>query len=81
MANVNRGSESDGDDTTRDFPRLTAPLRPVVDLVARLQVGVNAKLLPGFLVGAMLLLGMGILSLVVIERMGDRVADWARMQV
>ena len=40
------------------------PFRPMVDFVARINTGVFMKLLSGFLVGALLLLGMGILSII-----------------
>ena len=42
-------------------------LRPLVDSVARINASVYTKLLSGFVVGALLLLGMYILSLVVIH--------------
>ena len=47
------------------LPGFTRPLAPLVNLVARLNTSVHMKLLAGFLFGALLLLGMGILSLVV----------------
>ena len=56
------------------------PFRPMVDFVARINTGVFTKLLSGFLVGALLLLGMGILSLVVIARMSQRVEDLNLLQ-
>ena len=56
------------------------PFRPMVDFVARINTGVFAKLLSGFLVGALLLLGMGVLSLVVIARMSQRVEDLNLLQ-
>ena len=59
---------------------LAGPLRPLVDLAARIDVGVQAKLLSGVLVGALLLLGMGILSLIVIERMSNRVETLNRVE-
>ena len=59
------------------LPRL---LYPVADAVARIGVGVHAKLLGGFLFGALLLLIMGILSLVVINRMDQRVDELSRLQ-
>ena len=61
-------------------PALTGPLRPLVDFVAKVNVGVHVKLLIGFGVGAALLLGMGVLSLVVINRMGDRVEELTALQ-
>ena len=73
------GGESSGRSDVE--PRaLTGPLRPLVDLAAGINVGVHVKLLSGFLVGALLLLGMGILSLVVINRMSQRVDDLTQLQ-
>jgi signal transduction histidine kinase len=57
------------------LPRFTGWLRPVVDAVAGTRVGVHRKLLLGFLAGALLLVGMAILSLVVIGRMNERVGE------
>ncbi len=51
------------------------PLRPLVDFVASIRVGVFPKLLTGFLIGALLLLAMGILSLWVIDRMSGRATE------
>ncbi len=62
------------------LPRFTGWLRPVVDAVARIDFSVHRKLLFGFLIGALLLVGMGILSLVVIGRMSERVAELDRFQ-
>ncbi len=62
------------------LPRFTGPLRPLVDAVARLNFSVHRKLLFGFLIGALLLVGMAVLSLVIIGRMSDRVADLDRLQ-
>jgi signal transduction histidine kinase len=62
------------------LPRLTGWLRPVVDGVARIHAGVHRKLLFGFLAGALLLVGMAILSLVVIGRMNERMAELSRLQ-
>jgi class 3 adenylate cyclase/CHASE3 domain sensor protein len=66
---------SDPRHPAHEMPRLMLPLAPLVDLVARLRASVLLKLLAGFLLSALLLLGMGILSLVVINRMNDRVED------
>jgi signal transduction histidine kinase len=63
------------------LPRFTGWLRPVVDAAARINFGVHRKLLFGFLIGALLLVGMGILSLVVIGRMSERIADLDRLQL
>ncbi len=54
---------------------MTGWLRPVVDAVAGTSAGVHRKLLFGFLAGALLLVGMAILSLVVIGRMNERVGE------
>jgi signal transduction histidine kinase len=62
------------------LPRLTGWLRPVVDAVARINFSVHRKLLFGFLSGALLLVGMAVLSLVVIARMSDRVGELGRLQ-
>jgi predicted PurR-regulated permease PerM len=55
-------------------------LRPSVDLVARLKTTVHLKLLAGFLVIALLLLLMGILSIVVIARMNQQVDQLVALQ-
>ncbi len=57
------------------LPRFAGPLRGVVAAAARRDASVHRKLLFGFLAGALLLVGMGILSLLVIGRMSERVAD------
>jgi CHASE3 domain sensor protein len=46
-----------------------------VDLIRRQFATVHSKLLGGFLVGALLLAGLGVLSLVAIDRMSQRVAE------
>ena len=63
-----------------ELPPLTGALRPLVDAVAGIQVSVHVKLLAGFLLGALLLLGMAVLSLVVIDRMSQRVGVLTRVQ-
>lgn len=73
-----RGNDSDGSAVV--FPGWVTPFRPLVDFVARIQASVHIKLLCGFLVGALLLLGMAILSLVVIARMSQRVEELSRLQ-
>ena len=62
------------------LPRYARWLRPVVDAVARLDFSVNRKLLFGFLAGAVLLVGLAILSVGVIGRMSDRVAELDRLE-
>ena len=59
---------------------MTGALRPLVDLVAAIKVSVHIKLLAGFLVGALLLLGMALLSLLVIGRMSERVGVLTNLQ-
>jgi hypothetical protein len=58
----------------------TVPLHPLVYFVARNRASVHTKLLAGFLIGALLLLGMAVLSLVVINRMGQQIEELARLQ-
>jgi len=60
----------------RLYPSVTQPL---VDLVRR-QFTDASRLLTAFLVGAILLAGMGALSLVAIERMSQRVAELETLQ-
>jgi class 3 adenylate cyclase/HAMP domain-containing protein len=62
------------------LPKLPPPLSSVVDLVARIHASVHIKLLSGFLIGALLLLGMAILSLVVINRMDQQMDRYAQLQ-
>jgi signal transduction histidine kinase len=62
------------------LPRFTGWLRPVVDAVARIDASVHRKLLFGFLAGAVLLVAMAVLSLLIIERMNDRVGELDRLQ-
>ena len=64
--------EPEGEGRPPDLPR---PLRPIVDFVARIKATVHLKLLAGFFIGALLLLGMGILSVVAINRMNQQVED------
>src|SRR5215213_5609438 len=62
--------------TTSDpqLPAFTRWLRPAVDVVARIRLTIHQKLLAGFLTGALLLVGMAILSLVIIGQMHQRVS-------
>ncbi|MEP6758462.1 MAG: adenylate/guanylate cyclase domain-containing protein [Actinomycetota bacterium] len=48
-------------------------LLPVVDMVARIRATVHTKLLAGFLVIAVLLLSMGVVSIVILDRVNDQV--------
>jgi class 3 adenylate cyclase/CHASE3 domain sensor protein len=72
----------DGNKRVADIrlPGPTRALAPLVNLVARLNTSVHMKLLSGFLFGALLLLGMGILSLVVISHISDRVRQLERLE-
>src|SRR5918996_4833273 len=56
------------------------PLCPLVDFVAGIGTGVHTKLLAGFLIFSLLLLGMAALSLVVIHQMSQRVERLTRPQ-
>ena len=80
-------SEIGGSEMARDqvmtpaepkMPRFTGWLRPVVDAVARVKAGVHRKLLFGFLIGALLLVAMALLSLLVIRQMNDRMVELDR---
>jgi len=63
------------------LPPFTGWLRPVVDAVARIHSGVHRKLLFGFLTGALLLVAMGVLSLLIIGGMNDRMKELNHAQV
>jgi signal transduction histidine kinase/DNA-binding response OmpR family regulator len=63
-----------------DLPRVARPLQPLIDRVARSPVSVRVKLMAGFFSGALLLLGLGALSLLVIGRMTADVSEMARLQ-
>lgn len=74
----------------RDPDRLPPLIRPAVDFIARIRATVHTKLLAGFLVIAVLLVGMGILSVVVIGQMNrhanqlielHRLSDLARQGI
>jgi class 3 adenylate cyclase/HAMP domain-containing protein len=68
---------SPGDRSGPEFSlsRWLTPLKPLIDSVAAIRASVHVKLLSGFLVGALLLLGMAVLNFVVIERMSGRVHE------
>jgi CHASE3 domain sensor protein len=63
------------------MPRFTGWLRPFVEAVARVKAGVHRKLLFGFLIGAVLLVAMALLSLLVIRQMNDRMVELDDAQV
>ncbi|HSL27099.1 MAG TPA: adenylate/guanylate cyclase domain-containing protein [Acidimicrobiia bacterium] len=64
----------------RELGVLPNALRPLVDRVARLPATVHVKLLTGFLIIALLLLAMGVLSIVVIGRMNQQVVHLNDLQ-
>jgi len=57
----------------RDLGPFPGFLRPLVDRVARVQATVHTKLLVGFFLIAMLLLGLGVLSILVLNRVNSQV--------
>ena len=56
----------------RDPERLPPLIRPAVEFVARIRATVHTKLLAGFLIIAVLLLMMGIMSILVIREMNQQ---------
>ena len=62
------------------LPQLTRPLQPLVDIVAAIPGSVHRKLLAGFLITALLLVGMAAFSGVVIDRIDQRTHEIARLQ-
>src|SRR5688572_6538241 len=64
----------------RELGPLPLALRPLVDSVARLRATVHMKLMVGFLIIALLLLLMGLLSILVIGRMNQQVDRIAALQ-
>ena len=56
------------------------PLSFLADLVAGIRVSVHVKLLSGYFVGALLVLGMAILTVVVISNMNHQVSELSRFQ-
>jgi class 3 adenylate cyclase len=55
-------------------------VRPLVDMVARAKATIHTKLLAGFLLSALLLLAMGILSIVVINSMNRQMDQVIELQ-
>jgi signal transduction histidine kinase len=80
MAAQEHRQEEERDSSSVTLPSWAVPLHPLVNFVARIRASVHTKLLGGFLIGALLLLGMAVLSLVVINRMGQQVEELARLQ-
>jgi class 3 adenylate cyclase/CHASE3 domain sensor protein len=60
--------------------RLPRLVRPFADVIARIRTTVHRKLLAGFLVIAVLLLGMGAMSVYVIGRMNDHAGQLVELQ-
>ncbi len=73
-------SQSQGIPVDDGMPGVGRFLRPLVLAAARINAGVHAKLLTGFLVGALLLLALGALSLTTINEMDARVNDMSIQQ-
>ncbi len=57
------------------LPRFTRWARPLVEGAAQIDASVHRKLFFGFLAGALLLIGMAVLSLLVIDRMNARMRE------
>ena len=64
----------------RDPDRLPPFIRPAVDFTARIRATVHAKMLAAFLVIAVLLVSMGILSILVIRQTNQRANDLIELQ-
>ena len=64
--------------STTDSSR--GPMSRLADAVAGIKVGVHVKLLAGYLVGALLVLGMAVLTLIVISSMNRQVEELTRLQ-
>ncbi len=69
-----------GPEAEAELPLLGRPLRPIVDFVARIKASVHVKLLAGFLIVSLLLLGMGVLSILLIGQMGQQIDDLSELQ-
>jgi signal transduction histidine kinase len=80
MAAQEHRQEEERDSSSVTLPSWAVPLHPLVNFIARIRASVHTKLLGGFLIGALLLLGMAVLSLVVINRMGQQVEELASLQ-
>jgi class 3 adenylate cyclase/CHASE3 domain sensor protein len=64
----------------RDPDRLPPLIRPAVNFVARIRAKVHTKLLAGFLVIAVLMLAMGVMSIFVIGRMNGHASQLIELQ-
>src|SRR4029079_8619140 len=63
----------------KELGPLPRPLRPFVDWVARIKATVHTKLLAGFMLIALLLLSMGVVSISVLNRVNDQVETLTRL--
>jgi class 3 adenylate cyclase/CHASE3 domain sensor protein len=63
-----------------DPDRLPPLIRPAVDFIARIRATVHTKLLAAFLVIAVLLVAMGVMSILVIGRMNDQANQLIELQ-
>lgn len=61
-------------------PSWTTPLNPLVNWMANIQESLHTKLFLSFLAGALLLVGMTLVSLLVLARMSQRVEEISRLQ-
>ncbi len=63
-----------------DPDKLPPLIRPAVDFIARIRATVHTKLLAGFLVIAVLMLSMGVMSIFVIGRMNEQAHQLVELQ-
>jgi class 3 adenylate cyclase/CHASE3 domain sensor protein len=63
-----------------DPDRLPPLIRPAVDFIARIRATVHTKLLAAFLVIAVMLVAMGVVSILVIGRMNDQANQLIELQ-
>ncbi|MGZ8593790.1 MAG: adenylate/guanylate cyclase domain-containing protein [Actinomycetota bacterium] len=73
-------SSDDAPPLVRDPDRLPPLIRPAVDFIARIRAKVHTKLLAGFLVIAVLMLAMGVMSIFVIGRMNEHANHLVELQ-
>lgn len=62
------------------LPLWVSPLGPLINFVAGIRASVRTKLLASFLMGALLVLGMAVLSIIVLGRMNQQVNELAELQ-
>ncbi len=77
---ITRPPESQPPPPRRDSDWVPPLLRPFVDFVARIQARLETKLLAGFLVVSVLMLALGIVGLLVVNRMDNQVDRLANLQ-